>query len=354
MRVTLDLSQLVADGKLSTREARHLATLGESQDKPAAQTAAAPAMSAAAKGRVFANVAMIFGALAVAVGVELLHPSVEIGGALAILALLAGALLRRLGDEAWTLLAHALAIGGALGASLAFELRFPTLQFGLLFVGLLLAATALYFRSGVIAAFAPLALGSWLGSGAGYWHASYSIAITQPFVTIVVFSAFSAALFLLLYRLPQHRLVITVMARVSFFLANFGFWVGSLFGDNFGAGTFATVLQRSSAPAIPAVAFSVGWAAALVVALIVGLTTQRRFISNSAIVFLAIHFYTQIFETFGAKPVVVICCGLLLVAFAFCLVRFNIWQKRHTAGDLGEGPSSGGVSLGLDRSAANS
>jgi hypothetical protein len=354
MRVTLDLSQLVADGKLSTGEALHLATLGETDDKPTAPEAVLSKMPVAAKGRVFANVAMIFGALAVAVGVELLHPSVVVGGALAIMALLAGALLRQRSDEAWLLLAHALAIGGALGACLAFELQFPTLQSGLLFVGLFLGATAFYFRSGVIAAFAPLALGSWLGSGAGYWHASYSIAITQPFVTIVVFSAFSAGLFGLLYRFDQYVLVITVMARVSFFLANFGFWVGSLWGDNFGAGTFATALQKSSAPAIPAVAFSAGWAAALLIALVVGLRTQRRFISNSAIVFLAIHFYTQIFETFGAKPVVVICCGLLLVAFAFCLVRFNIWQKRRPAGDRSEGPSSGGVSLGLDRSAANS
>ena len=42
-----------------------------------------------------------------------------------------------------------------------------------------------------------------------------------------------------------------------------------------------------------------------------------------AVTFLGIHFYTQVFETFGAKPVAVIYSGLLLVAFAFGLVRFN-------------------------------
>jgi iron complex transport system permease protein len=333
MRVTLDLSQLVADGRLSADEAQHLATLAEGGETPAAGVSSPPAKSASPRGRVFANVAMIFGALAVVVGVELLNPSAAIGGALAVAALVAAALLRRRADESWTLLAHALAIGGALGACLAFELRFATLEPSLLFVGVFLAATAVYFRSGVIAAFAPLALGSWLGSGAGYWHASYSISITQPLVTIAVFSAFSAGLFWLLYRVPRYAAVVTVMARVSFLLANFGFWVGSLWGDDLGAGTVAAAVQGSSSPAIPAVAFSIGWLAALLIALAVGLRTRRRFISNSAITFLGIHFYTQVFETFGGNPVVVIFCGLLLVAFAFGLVRFDAWQKRRGTPD---------------------
>jgi len=329
MRVTLDLGQLVADGRLSEDEARRLAALAERNESSMAPESPLPAVSASPKGRVFANVAMIFGALAVVIGVELLNPSLAIGGALAIGALIAGVLLRRRADESWMLLAHALAIGGALGACLAFSVQFSTLKSGPLLVGVFLTVAAVYFRSGVIAAFAPLALGSWLGSGAGYWHASYSISITQPLVTIVVFSAFSGGLFWLLYRLPRHEPVITVMARVSFLLANFGFWVGSLWGDDPGAGTVAAAMQKSGRLAIPAGAFSIGWVVALLVALAVGLKTRRRFISNSAITFLGIHFYTQVFETFGAKPVVVICSGLFLVAFAFGLVRFDQWQKRR-------------------------
>jgi iron complex transport system permease protein len=267
------------------------------------------------------------------IGVELLEPSIALGGVLAITALVAAAILRQLADESWLLLAHALAIGGALGACFAFVVQFPTLKPSLLFVGIFLTTTAFYFRSGVIGAFAPLALGSWLGSGAGYWHATYSISITQPLVTIAVFSAFSAALLSLLYRLPRHERVITVMARVSFLLANFGFWVGSLWGENFRTATVGAAVQRSGPAAIPAPDFSIGWVIALLIALAIGLRTRRRFISNSAITFLGIHFYTQIFETFGARPVVVICSGLLLVAFAFGLVRFNAWQKHSAAPD---------------------
>jgi hypothetical protein len=333
VRVTLDLSQLVAEGRLSADEALRLADMGENSERPAPAALLLPAISASPIGRVFANVAMIFGALAVVVGVELLKPSVATGGALALAALVAAALLRRRGDEAWALLAHALAIGGALGACLAFFVRFPTLEANLLVVGVFLAATAFYFRSGVIAAFAPLAFGSWLGSGAGYWHASYSISITQPLVTIAVFSTFSLGLFWALSRVSRHRDVITVMARVSFLLMNFGFWVGSLWGDDLRTATVAATLQRAGPPAIPAAAFSIAWVVALLAALAVGLKTRRRFISNSALTFLGVHFYTQVFETFGAKPVVVICSGLLLVALAFGLVRFNAWQKRRPAAD---------------------
>jgi iron complex transport system permease protein len=343
MRVTLDLSQLVANGKLSADEALRLASLGESSEGAAAVAASRPPMSASL--RVVANVAMIFGALAVVVGVELLNPSVQVGAALAVVALVAGALLLRLADESWTLLAQALAIGGALGACGSFELLYPSLEAGLLIVGVFLAATALYFRSGVIAAFAPLALGSWLGSGAGYWHASYSISITQPLVTIVVFSVFSAGLFWSLRYLPRQERVITVMARVSFLMLNFGFWVGSLWGDDPTANTVDAAL-KSGAPSIPAYAFSIGWVVALLIALAVGLRTRRRFISNTAITFLGIHFYTQVFESFGARPVVVIGSGLLLVAFAFGFMRFNLWQKRRGARDDAPPPTPLGTPRG--------
>ncbi len=157
MRVTLDLGRLVAEGKISEDEALRLASLGEGSESPAASPSSPPETSAGPRGRVFANMAMIFGALAVMIGVELLHPSVALGGALAIAALLGGAFLRRRADASWVLLAHALAIGGALGACLAFLVQFPNLNAGLLIVGVFLAANRGLLRSGLIAA-CPLAL----------------------------------------------------------------------------------------------------------------------------------------------------------------------------------------------------
>jgi hypothetical protein len=40
-------------------------------------------------------------------------------------------------------------------------------------------------------------------------------------------------------------------------------------------------------------------------------------------VFGAIHFYTQWFETLGANPATVFTAGLLMLAFAFGMWRFN-------------------------------
>jgi hypothetical protein len=78
---------------------------------------------------------------------------------------------------------------------------------------------------------------------------------------------------------------------------------------------------------VPEIVFSIGWAAALFAAIVIGLRTKRRFATNAAVVFLAIHFYTQIFETLGARPVTLIGGGLFLVACAFGLIRFDRWQR---------------------------
>ena len=104
--------------------------------------------------------------------------------------------------------------------------------------------------------------------------------------------------------------VVLIPARVSFFMINFGFWVGSLWGDWVGEHfRFAEgydyeqrTTWRETAVHINEIWFSLGWAAFLVVAIVWGLKKHNRFVTNTAIVFLAIHFYTQFHEFFGFNP----------------------------------------------------
>jgi iron complex transport system permease protein len=120
-------------------------------------------------------------------------------------------------------------------------------------------------------------------------------------------------------------------------MVNFGFWIGSLWGDRL-------VLLRSMLakapsgegidleavrPVIPDWAFSIGWAAALLAVGAWAVRANRRWAVNVVAVFGAIHFYTQWFERLGASPVSVLLGGLLMLAFALTLWRFN--QRARAA-----------------------
>jgi len=128
-----------------------------------------------------------------------------------------------------------------------------------------------------------------------------------------------------------------IPARVSFFMVNFGFWVGTLWGDwpgehfaSKGDFDWETAKQwREAAFHIPDWLFSIGWAGFLVAGILFGLREHNRFITNTAIVFLCIHFYTQFFEFLGLNPVTLVVGGLLMLAAAVWLFRFD--QKKFGA-----------------------
>ncbi|MEO0909698.1 MAG: hypothetical protein AAFX96_04955, partial [Pseudomonadota bacterium] len=132
--------------------------------------------------------------------------------------------------------------------------------------------------------------------------------------------------------------VVLIPARVSFFMINFGFWVGSLWGDWVGeyfrfAETYDYEKRnawRETAFHINEVWFSLGWAAFLGVAIVWGLKKHNRFVTNTAIVFLAIHFYTQFHEFFGFNPATLVMGGIFLLACSVGLYRFDRMQTAKT------------------------
>ena len=165
------------------------------------------------------------------------------------------------------------------------------------------AASAIIARSSLMMALAVLALAACLGARTGYMHAMYSLSIQEPTITIVLFSALGARCLSDLERLKAdyERMAITA-ARVSLLLVNFGFWIGSLWGDRL---TLCRHLaQNGSGPAgftargavIPDYAFSDRLGAWRLLAVgIWGARENRRWVVNLAAVFGGIHFYTQWF-----------------------------------------------------------
>ena len=328
-RITLDLPRLVADGQLTPEEADRLLTL------------AGPNRTQ----HVVANILLIFGALMSVAGILALEPPLEVGLFLALAALgTGGTLVFRARDE-WGLLGQTLVLMGVLGLSGWAALRFEDLGgvwpvLTAPFIAVLTVSTAVVFRNGVLAALAPVALANLIGTGTAYWHASYALFVEEATISIVIFGSLSAGLFLLRHRLPDaYQLTALIMARVSFFLTNFAFWVGSLWGDRVGeiwaegsdTDYEALTAWRQHALFIPETMFSIAWLVFLAVCIVVGLRTQRRFIANTAIVFLAIHFYTQIYETLLDAPGSLVLIGLSLVGFGFGLARFDRWQRLRLA-----------------------
>ena len=72
-----------------------------------------------------------------------------------------------------------------------------------------------------------------LGSTTGYMHAVYMITVNEPSITIVFFALLAGAAYVVSQHVGQaYQQLAIVFARVSLILVNFGFWIGSLWGDS--------------------------------------------------------------------------------------------------------------------------
>jgi len=306
MKITLDIAKLVEDGRLTPEEAARLKGL-------AAETTGSLAM----------NMLVGFGVVAVALGVMGLVPqptvAVVLGGILGGVGL--GFVLR--GERAWFILAQICLLAGAL--MLAGGVMFMTKGS----VTALLAVTAIFVgcgvvaRSGLLIALAVLALSAAIGARTGYMRATYFLAIEQPAVTVLLFSGFAIAAYQASKRLSADfaRLSITA-ARTSLLLVNFGFWIGSLWGDRLTWFVDRATTSRY-VPVIPAWTFSLLWIIAIIGAGVWAARANRPWVLNLAAVFGAIHFYTQWFEKLGATPFTVLVAGVTTLALAVGIWKYN-------------------------------
>ncbi|WP_321488529.1 hypothetical protein [uncultured Hyphomonas sp.] len=272
----------------------------------------------------FVNLSLIMGALAVAAGTIALVPDATTGLLLAIVAVAAAELTRRFAPGAsLKVLSSALALMGVLGLAgwigWQYEDAADTAMPALL-ITLLLGAGAVWFRSAFLMVLSVLALGAVFGTGTGYWHACYGLFVEEPVMTIAVFGALTAGLYALRGRIAETwQNLAGIAARTAFFLVNFAFWVGSLWGDDLGPDYRYSEgndweAWRAATTHVPDSVFSIGWPVLLIA--IMACSRNGGFLSVTATVFLAIHAYTQYFETFGAHPWSLLIGGIVLVGLA--------------------------------------
>jgi iron complex transport system permease protein len=182
-----------------------------------------------------------------------------------------------------------------------------------------------------MAALAVVSLAGCLGARTGYVHAMYSLSIQEPTLTIVIFSGLALALYLISLRVraDYERIALTA-ARMAIVLVNFGFWIGSLWGDRLRLWRYWSMNDVQGGPnftargaVIPDWVFSIGWAVALLAVGVWGVRAGRRWVVNVAAVFGGIHFYTQWFSVLGANAFSVLLAGVILIAIAMGLRAFN-------------------------------
>ncbi len=315
MKITLDLSKLVEEGKLTAAEADRLKALAKHDT-----------------GSLGINILIGFGVVAVAAGVGALVPTVitaiVIGAALFAVGLML--ILQR--ADAWDLLAQiCLVIGTLTLAGGVLVLDDGSLRSAIA-ITIGLAVSAVLARSSLLAALSVISLAACFGARTGYMHALYALSIQEPTVTIVVFSALALATYVISQRVQaDYERIALIAARTSVFMVNFGFWIGSLWGDRLRllrAMGPNEVMQSGAAKSaqtviIPSYVFSIGWALALIAVGVWGAKANRRWVVNIAAVFGAIHFYTQWFEKLGANALSVLLGGLIMLAIAIALWTFN-------------------------------
>ncbi len=305
MKIVLDLDHLLQNGEITLEEHRKFSQFAAHET-----------------GSMAFNMLTGFSVIAIFLGALALVPTPQsaiVLGAFLLIASISMPFLRGASANGWSAVTNVGTILGALmfGGGLIIHMQGHLYAFIAIAVAFTLAG--IFARSGLLIALACFAVASAIGARTGYWHASYSLAVTKPTLTICVFSALAWCTYQISLRVKAaySRLAI-ITARVSVFFVNFGFWIGSLWGDKINLGMETQVLNRNL--------FSLLWAAALIACAIWAYRMNRRWLVNVCAVFGAIHFYTQWFERLGAQPASVLLAGILALALTFALKHWNAQQ----------------------------
>src|SRR5262245_10110188 len=351
MKALVDISKLEAEGTITPQQAVQIRRA-----------------AAADTGTLAINVIATIGAFAVVAGLLAMRPTSVQVAVVGLGLTFAGALIRKFRQTQLGFLGSSLIVIGAvlLAAGLmlkcsglaprasSFLFTCPATPKWYGHMVLFLAASAWLLavgalaQNGLLVVLSVFALAAALGSSTGYWHASYGLLVREPTVTIVVFGLLGGLpgyLSMRVLKEPRARLA-RLFALMALLWVNFGFWVGSLWGNYpLEAWTAPDVMSSSySKEAWDALqawkakaffvsrdVFSVMWALVLAGVGVWGAMHGRRGAVNMAATFGGIHFYTQWFERLRATPEMVIAAGVIAVVIAFALWRYNQRQRAAPA-----------------------
>ncbi len=309
MKILIDIDELQLHGWVSTETAQML------RNHAVKDT-----------GSTAINILLAFGAIAVAAGIGALTFSPAVGAILGAAFIALGWLAKIRQNAMWGKLGSIWMVVGALALAGSLGFLFDHPLFASLLAAVIFGAVAVAAGSSLLIALVPLAVESAIGGSTGYWHACYEIAISEPTLTIGLFTALGFGAWQMAKRFTGlYQNLAIVFARVCVILVNFGFWIGSLWGDTPGKlwRDGERYLDFGNEAQIQPIAFVVGWMIALLIAGTWAAKTGKRFVVNTVATFGAIHLYSQWFERFGADPISVIVGGIATIVIGLGLWRYN-------------------------------
>lgn len=302
MKVVLDLDELLKKDIITQKQADYFLEISIKQT-----------------GSTAINLLVAFGAIAISIGTFALTINFYVGLLLGVLAVAAGFYISKNHQAQWGLLGSILTLIGALFLSAALMLLFDPSPSLFLIIAILYFILGIAAPSKLLIALSPFAIAASLGSSTFYEHAMYGLIIQEPTKTIFIFSLLAWAVFMAGKYISAFENSCNIFSRVCVILVNFGFWVGSLWGDTLNK----TAETYTQAPQIPPYIFAIIWAIGLIALGAWAVREDRRFIFNTVAVFASIHFYTQWFEYLGMQPLSVLFAGCLMIAIALALWKYN-------------------------------
>jgi heme/copper-type cytochrome/quinol oxidase subunit 4 len=211
-----------------------------------------------------------------------------------------------------------------------------------LYATLVLLALGYLLDFRLITALAIMPFAQVLDTSTGYFHAMYVFYSPEPTLSILQMTlALVAALWLVQNRGARIGRQAGIFAIMAFIVGNLCFLVGSLWGDVVGESfldqtnwdNYETALTawRGKTLVIGSGVYSVVWALALAAMAGYAAYRLRRGLFNATLTFAAIHFYTQMFESFADEPLAYVIGGLAAVPLAWGMWRVNEYFRARQA-----------------------
>ena len=302
MKIVLNIKELLEEGQIDQVEYDKLLLLSKRQTTS-----------------LTFNLLVGLGIVAASIGAIALMPSPYSCFVFGLLVCAVGIFIKINARDQWSVLSIICLMSGLLMSSAAIiwleEHMFHVITYRSISIVIFILGFSSYFlKSNLLVAISVLNLSTLLGSGVGYEFASYFIWLEYPLLTIVAFSILAICFYSFSKKVgaDNEKLLITG-SRVSIFLVNLGFWIGSLGGDIW-----------LESPHI----FSLAWALAIFGIGFWAWKENRVWLINVLGVFGSIHFYTQWFQTLGAEPLSLFLGGVIAIGIAILFKMLNKSYKR--------------------------